>query len=74
LRFNNCTFKFARALNLLSSDNLEIKDVSIRDSMVQSNHLIYISEVRDLEMIDLEVSNTHTVDNIQFNLSKFFLY
>jgi hypothetical protein len=54
----------------VETDNITIDDVSISSSLVQHNHLIYISQVRDLTLRALDVSSISLSDNIISNLSK----
>ena len=54
----------------METDNITIDDVSISSSLVQHNHLIYISQVRDLTLRALDVSSISLSDNLISNLSK----
>ena len=54
----------------METDNITIDDVSISSSLVQHNHLIYISQVRDLSLRALDVSSISLSDNLISNLSK----
>jgi hypothetical protein len=54
----------------VETDNITIDDVSISSSLVQHNHLIYISQVRDLTLRALDVSSISLSDNLISNLSK----
>ena len=54
----------------METDNLTIDDVSISSSLVHHNHLIYISQVRDLTLRALDVSSISLSDNLISNLSK----
>lgn len=54
----------------METDNITIDDVSISSSLVQHNHLIYISQVRDLTLRALDVSSISLSDYLISNLSK----
>jgi hypothetical protein len=54
----------------VETDNITIEDLHVSSSLVQHNHLIYISQVRDLTLRALDVSHISLSDNIISNLSK----
>ncbi|TNV87899.1 hypothetical protein FGO68_gene396 [Halteria grandinella] len=57
IAYRNCSFGISQAMSLLQVSNITITNVSIMDSYVDQNQVIYLYEVKDLVFRNLLGSN-----------------
>jgi hypothetical protein len=57
LNFSQCNFQNSRAISILSSSSLTFNKISITDSQADLNHLLYISEAKNLSINAFIISN-----------------
>lgn len=62
---NNCAFNSVRALQLISSNQTSISNLSITASEVTTNHIIYLSHVFDTIIEDSIVRNITKKQSLQ---------
>jgi hypothetical protein len=46
----NCTFNNARALQVFTTENLTFENITISDSIVSSNDLLYFENVNEVKL------------------------
>lgn len=47
----------SRALSILQSSNITISDFDINNSMADYNHLIYLSQAKDIQISNFKILN-----------------
>ncbi len=57
LKYINCSFSFSRSLSLLSSIEIGVYDIEIKNSVMSENDLIYISQSKDLTFDNMKIIN-----------------
>ena len=53
----NCTFNNERALQAFSTDTLTYENITISDSIVSSNDLLYFENVNDAKLLNINIKN-----------------
>lgn len=77
LMFKGCIFYLNRAINILSSAFINIQNLTILDSIVDYNNLIYLSQVKDLSISNVSVSNITITQPSMYNyilISHYYLF
>lgn len=59
ISFASSTFFMSRAISILSSFLIEIRNLTISDSDADYNNLIYLSETKDLTIAKFVMNNIH---------------
>ena len=56
LTYSRCNFNFMRALEILNSRDVGIEYLSVTDSNVSNNHIMYISQVLKMQFINTMIA------------------
>jgi hypothetical protein len=60
IRYENCDFNSLRAFYVDNSQILEIDNIKIAESVISNDHLIYLSDVYDMNLNNTYVSDIAT--------------